>query len=1227
VKVSAELRDNEFIQNGAEEFGGALHTDSAYMDLAKEEFNANQAGELGGAIYNDNSDLQVNRAQFLDNESDLRGGAIFTQRGKFKVSNTLFTGNTASILGSVVQVGSTPTAFLRNCTISLNGNFPISAIQYSQLKLYNNIIVSNSVMETVSDLDILSDTNSNIDARYNICSLEGNENITGTIDIFRDPFEAAHPQAAVVYGSVAGETDPTTNVVYQLVQYGDAADLSLITVTAVDGWEFDAWETLDHTVISDFSNITGNMKLYAKYVPRYVAVTYSYDPSKLCVSSGQGTYEQVDASTRYFVTMVQQYYTPDKPDMEGVNGWVFDSWDSYPDAVDEDCIITAEARPTVSYNFGLKGYYKDGSKQSLITREEYSPLFEPDDAKIHSYAGYEFVGWSDTEGGSVIALPASITEPTTYYAVYEEIDISFTVNAGLHGNNLSIDPTGTYEYGTRLDLSDSEVLTLIPDSGYYLIGFEDTNGDSVSLSRFILQDDETITAQYAAVPTGSLTVFSGFDGVINPDEASQQEFAIIDRNASKNVPDGDESLLGLIIPLNYTKFTGYTPVIENSNLILTANYTTSYYEFIMEIITGNQGPFFANSSPAIMTLACLEISDVSLFNGNDFSTYLDIYSENPVLAQADDQTLLSMGFFEAGDVIDLSTIDVPVIPGYRFVGWFDASGNEITSLTLNSDQEVQAVYEEILYTLDVEIQGEGSVDTNLAGDYSESEVIELTDAMIVADTGYTFIGWIDESGDTVSSVTMDADITLTAVFTADQHTLTLLSAGSGTIDSSYQGEYDYGTDIDLDDIDTAPEDGWELVEWVDEHGDDIDSVTIDGDREITAVFERISYSLSVDIEGNGTVDDSLPGTYDAGETVVLYASLAVPEDEYQFAGYEDEQGNILTSITIDDSYEITAVFTVKQYPLTIIAEHAEQMSVDNIIMYDYGTVVDLSSIQVIAEAGYVFTGWEDESQNIINSVNMDLNRTVYAIFALDGVVVSPPTAETRGGTVAAGTTVALSCATVGAMIFYTTDGGTPGKTSTLYIEPITINESITLKAIAVRDEMQSSGIMEEIYTIKNSNDDNDGNGSDRTQNSEYGMFTINAGNMTAEIDSNKLALFLQNGGDNPIVWIAIEDTNVNALLLPLTLADIQQINDYNAQLEIITPYGIYNMPADGIDFASIAAQYPDHDLKDIQVTIQFDKVDIQIQNQPGISPVGQPVSIKIEITIDGNNNRWKSNTA
>lgn len=54
------------------------------------------------------------------------------------------------------------------------------------------------------------------------------------------------------------------------------------------------------------------------------------------------------------------------------------------------------------------------------------------------------------------------------------------------------------------------------------------------------------------------------------------------------------------------------------------------------------------------------------------------------------------------------------------------------------------------------------------------------------------------------------------------------------------------------------------------------------------------------------------------------------------------------------------------------------------------------------------------------------------------------------------TSATISCATAGASIYYTVDGSTPTSASTAYSEAITLSDTTTVKAVAVKDGVSSS---------------------------------------------------------------------------------------------------------------------------------------------------------------------------
>ncbi|MCS0543102.1 chitobiase/beta-hexosaminidase C-terminal domain-containing protein, partial [Aeromonas veronii] len=84
----------------------------------------------------------------------------------------------------------------------------------------------------------------------------------------------------------------------------------------------------------------------------------------------------------------------------------------------------------------------------------------------------------------------------------------------------------------------------------------------------------------------------------------------------------------------------------------------------------------------------------------------------------------------------------------------------------------------------------------------------------------------------------------------------------------------------------------------------------------------------------------------------------------------------------------------------------------------------------------------------------------------DASKVQPVSASQPSGTIPAGTQVTLSTSTADAEIYFTTDGTEPTvENGQKYSEPITVDEDVTIKAIAVKAGLTSSEVKEFTYSV------------------------------------------------------------------------------------------------------------------------------------------------------------------
>jgi hypothetical protein len=172
------------------------------------------------------------------------------------------------------------------------------------------------------------------------------------------------------------------------------------------------------------------------------------------------------------------------------------------------------------------------------------------------------------------------------------------------------------------------------------------------------------------------------------------------------------------------------------------------------------------------------------------------------------------------------------------------------------------------------------------------------------------------------------------------------------------------------------------------------TVTMDGDRSVTAVFRRLTGKLILDVQpSEGGTTDPDPGTheYSLGEVVPLHA---VPDTGYAFVKWEGgvaDPDTASTTVTMDGDRSVTAVFERRLVRLTLVCDPENGGLVDpakGTHKYGYGQNV---TIKAEPKPGFLFVRWEGgvgEPQNDSTFVVMDSEKIVTAHFSTEDTV--PP---------------------------------------------------------------------------------------------------------------------------------------------------------------------------------------------------------------------------------------------
>jgi hypothetical protein len=148
-------------------------------------------------------------------------------------------------------------------------------------------------------------------------------------------------------------------------------------------------------------------------------------------------------------------------------------------------------------------------------------------------------------------------------------------------------------------------------------------------------------------------------------------------------------------------------------------------------------------------------------------------------------------------------------------------------------------------------------------------------------------------------------------------TLTVtVSSGNGDVTKDPdQASYADGTPVTLEAI---PDDGWSFHEWDGDLTGSVNptTITMDGDKTVTATFTQNEYALTINTVGSGSVDKNPDqATYHLGDSVQLTAN---PEVGSTFSGWSGDLGGSTNpeNLIIDADPEVTATFSQIQYQVT-----------------------------------------------------------------------------------------------------------------------------------------------------------------------------------------------------------------------------------------------------------------------------------------------------------------------
>lgn len=299
--------------------------------------------------------------------------------------------------------------------------------------------------------------------------------------------------------------------------------------------------------------------------------------------------------------------------------------------------------------------------------------------------------------------------------------------------------------------------------------------------------------------------------------------------------------------------------------------------------------------------------------------------------------------------------------------------------------------------VNVEVVGTGTV-TRVPdkATYACGEEVVLSASTV---PGWSFAGWSGdaEGASPTVGLTVDGQKNVTATFTQDQYVLNIDfdndgvgGAGNVVTKSPDKPTYVYGDVVQLT---AVPEPGWNFVSW---SGGAVGtsptiSVTMTGNRTVTANFKQDQYDLNVNvindgIGAGGTVTISpIKSTYVYGDVVTLRANV---NPGWSFTGWSGDVNatGVETTVTITGHTNISATFTQNQYDinLEIVSLGKEGAGGRVTLNPNKPTFVYNEQVVLVAEANacWTFTRWEGDlsGTNPVELLTVTRDMNLKAVF-------------------------------------------------------------------------------------------------------------------------------------------------------------------------------------------------------------------------------------------------------
>ena len=325
--------------------------------------------------------------------------------------------------------------------------------------------------------------------------------------------------------------------------------------------------------------------------------------------------------------------------------------------------------------------------------------------------------------------------------------------------------------------------------------------------------------------------------------------------------------------------------------------------------------------------------------------------------------------------------------GYSFDKWSDGKKENPRTIIMEGNKQFTASF--VINKYDIKAVSsnlsKGTVTGSGIYEYKSTAKIEAT-----PQNGYYFVKWSDDNTDNPRSVTVTQKAEYEATFAEKVFTFNAKSESTEKGKVLGAGSYRFGSNVLLR---ADAENGYHFVKWDDNNTDNPRTLTVESDKELTALFDINTYTLkaTVDFIDRGIIVGN--GKYEFGQTATLEAR---PRAGYHFTHWSDGNTENPRQVVMQDNYEYQAQFDLDKFIMTATSSNNAHGKVTGSGEYLYNYT---ATIRAIAETGYHFTTWSDRNSENPRNISMTKDEEFEAQFEPDVFVLSVKSSDVNRGIV------------------------------------------------------------------------------------------------------------------------------------------------------------------------------------------------------------------------------------